>query len=354
MKKLSIAQVAPLYESVPPKFYGGTERVVSNITEELVALGHNVTLFASGDSITRANLIPVCDQALRLSTHWEDPLAHHMIMLQRVLDMSEKFDVIHFHIDYLHFPLSKLMRLPHVTTLHGRLNLPDLKQLYDVFHDMPVISISNSQRKPLPNINWKGTVYHGLPEKLFAPMFQPGKYLAFLGRISQEKGVDSAIDIAIRSGIPLKIAAKIDPSDKIYFETHIRKLLDHPLIEFIGEISEREKNQFLGNALALIFPINWEEPFGMVMIESMACGTPVVAYARGSVSEVIEHGVNGFLVDNPDDAVKAVQNIGLIDRRECRRTFDERFTARRMAMDYLNIYRKILEPETDIYELKVN
>lgn len=353
MRKLSIAQVAPLYESVPPKFYGGTERVVSNLTEELVVLGHKVTLFASGDSVTRAHLVPVCEQALRLSSRCEDPLAHHIIMLQRVLDMSEKFDVIHFHIDYLHFPLSRLMQLPHVTTLHGRLNLPDLKPLYDVFNDMPVISISNSQRRPLPDINWQGTVYHGLPETLFDPVYTPGKYLAFLGRISQEKGLDGAIDIAIRSGIPLKIAAKIDPTDRLYYETHIRKLLDHPLVEFIGEISDSEKNEFLGNALALIFPINWEEPFGMVMIESLACGTPVVAYSRGSVPEVIEHGVNGFVVGHPDEAVNAVRNIGFIDRRECRRTFDERFTARRMAMDYLSIYRKILEPQADIYELKV-
>ncbi|MEX2230865.1 MAG: glycosyltransferase family 4 protein [Cyclobacteriaceae bacterium] len=353
MNKLKIAQVAPLYESVPPKLYGGTERVVSYLTEELVQQGHHVTLFASGDSITKARLIPACDRALRLDLESVDQMVHHIGMLQRVLDECDHFDVVHFHIDYLHFPLSRLMRLTHVTTLHGRLNIPDLKPFYNLFQDMPVISISHEQRKPLGEINWVGNVYHGLPKNLFKPNYNPGKYLAFLGRISKEKRVDRAIEIAIRSGLPLKIAAKIDKTDQEYFDQHIKKLLNHPLIEFIGEISDKEKNEFLGNATALVFPIDWVEPFGLVMIEAMACGTPVVAYDKGSVPEVIDHGVNGFIVDNEEDAVKAVENIGLLDRQECRKVFDERFTAGRMATDYVKVYSRALEMERDIYDLKI-
>ena len=353
MNQLRIAQVAPLYESVPPKLYGGTERVVSFLTEELVSKGHHVTLFASGDSITRARLVSVCDRSLRLNGDCVDQLVHHIAMLQLVLDESDHFDVVHFHIDYLHFPLSRLMRLPHVTTLHGRLNIPDLKPFYNIFKDMPVVSISQEQRKPLEEINWVGNVYHGLPENLFKPNYNPGRYLAFLGRISREKGVDRAIEMAIRSDIPLKIAAKIDKNDQEYFEQHIKKLIDHPLIEFIGEISEPEKNEFLGNAICLLFPINWLEPFGLVMIESLACGTPVVAYRKGSVPELIDHGVSGFIVDNQDDAVKAVKNIGLLDRQECRRVFEERFTAAHMATDYLKVYSRTLELERDMYDLKL-
>lgn len=353
MNKLKIAQVSPLYESVPPKLYGGTERVISFLTEELVKQGHEVTLFASGDSVTSARLIPACESSLRLNADCEDQLVHHIGMLQRVLDESDHFDVVHFHIDYLHFPLSRLMRLPHVTTLHGRLNIPDLKPFYNLFKDMPVISISHEQRKPLPDIHWIGNVYHGLAEDLFLPHYGSGKYLAFLGRVSPEKGLDRAIEIAIRSGLPLKIAAKIDKNDEGYYRQHIAALLDHPLIEFIGEISEKEKNEFLGNAIALLFPINWDEPFGLVMIESLACGTPVVAYNRGSVPELIIHGSSGFIVNNQDDAVKAVQNISLIDRQECRRCFEERFSARRMAQDYLKVYSQALELEKDIYDLKL-
>jgi len=353
MKKLKIAQIAPLYESVPPKLYGGTERVVSYLTEELVKQGHHVTLFASGDSVTKATLIPVCDQSLRLSEGCEDQLVHHIAMLQMLLDKSHHFDLIHYHIDYLHFPLSRLIRLPHVTTLHGRLNIPDLKPLYSIFGDMPVISITHEQRKPLPDNHWVGNVYHGLPEDIFKPNYEPGKYLAFLGRISHEKRVDRAIDIAIRTGIPLKIAAKIDKRDQGYFDQYIRHLLDHPLIEYVGEISEREKNEFLGNAVALLFPIDWLEPFGLVMIESLACGTPVVAYRKGSVPEVLQHGVSGFIVEHMEDAVKAVQNIGLIDRQECRRVFEERFTAARMAADYLKVYNSVLELDKNIYQLKL-
>jgi Glycosyltransferase len=353
MNKLKIGQVAPLYESVPPKLYGGTERVVSYLTEELVEQGHHVTLFASGDSVTKARLVPVCDRALRLNETCEDQMVHHIGMLQRVLDECDQFDLIHFHIDYLHFPLSRLMRLPHVTTLHGRLDIPDLKPFYRMFSDMPVISISNEQRRPLPDINWVGNVYHGLAGDHFKPVYTPGKYLAFLGRISKEKGVDRAIEIAVRSGIPLKIAAKIDKSDQDYFEQNIKKLMDHPLIEYVGEITENEKQEFLSNAIALVFPINWIEPFGLVMIEAMACATPVVAWNRGSVPEVIEHGVNGFIVDNVDDAVEAVRNIGLIDRLECRRVFEDRFTATRMASDYIKVYSKVIELEKDFFDLKV-
>jgi glycosyltransferase involved in cell wall biosynthesis len=353
MNKLKIAQVAPLYESVPPHLYGGTERVVSFLTEELVRQGHQITLFASGDSKTDARLVAVCENSLRLDTQCEDQLVHHIAMLQKVLDESGHFDLIHFHIDYLHFPLSRLMRLPHITTLHGRLNIPDLRPFYNMFHDMPVVSISHEQRRPLADINWVGNVYHGLPENLLRPTTSGGKYLAFLGRISREKGLDDAIEIAIRSDIPLKIAAKIDKYDQDYFDQSIKPLLDHPLIGFLGEIAEHEKNDFLGNATALLFPIDWDEPFGLVMIESLACGTPVVAYDRGSVPELIDHGVSGFIVHNQHEAVKAVQNIGLLDRLECRRTFELRFTAERMAQDYVKVYSRALEMEKDIYDLKL-
>lgn len=343
MTALKIAQVAPLYESVPPKLYGGTERVVSYLTEELVRLGHQVTLFASGDSETNARLVTCCDRSLRLNADCQDQLVHHIGMLQKVLDESDHFDVIHFHIDYLHFPLSRLMRLPQLTTLHGRLNIPDLAPFYKMFGDMPVVSISHRQRKSLPDVNWVGNVYHGLPPDLFKPCYGDGKYLAFLGRMSAEKGVDEAIQIAIRSNLPLKIAAKVDKADNEYFETKLRKLMDHPLIEYVGEISEREKNDFLGNAIALLFPINWIEPFGLVVVEALACGLPVVAYGRGSVPELIDHGSSGFIVDNQDAAVNAVQNIRVLDTRECRIAFDRRFTSTRMAMDYLGVYRKVLE-----------
>ena len=353
MKKLKIAQVAPLYESVPPKLYGGTERVVSYLTEELVNRGEDVTLFASGDSVTKARLVSGCDQSLRLNKSCEDQMVHHIALLQRVLDESDQFDLIHFHIDYLHFPISRLMRLPHVTTLHGRLNMPDLKPFYDIFSDMPVVSISHEQRKPLMNANWVGNVYHGLPENLFQPSYDSGKYLAFLGRISPEKRVDRAIEIAVRAGIPLKIAAKVDKSDQEYFVEHIRPMLEHPLVEFIGEVSENEKNELLGDAIALLFPIDWQEPFGLVMIESLACGTPVVAFNKGSVPEVISHGVNGFIVETLDDAVRAVENIGLIDRKECRRSFEQRFTAGRMAADYVKVFNNTLALERDIYNLKL-
>jgi glycosyltransferase involved in cell wall biosynthesis len=343
---MRIAQVAPLYESVPPKLYGGTERVVSWLTEELVSQGHEVTLFASGDSLTTARLIPVCPEALRLNSQCVDQLAHHIYLLERVLHEKDEFDLIHFHIDYLHFPLSRSQAIPQVTTLHGRLDIPDLIPLYREFSEMPVISISDSQRGPIPWANWQGTVHHGLPEDSFTPSFQPGEYLAFLGRVSPEKGLEDAIEIAKRCGMPLKIAAKIDRADRDFFEARIKPILDHSLIEFVGEIREPEKNEFLNKAKALLFPINWEEPFGIVMIEAMACGVPVIAYTRGSVPEIIDDGISGFLAHDVESAVEAVDRISEINRQICRRRFEERFTARRMAQDYLTIYQDLAKTET--------
>jgi glycosyltransferase involved in cell wall biosynthesis len=304
-------------------------------------MGHDVTLFASGDSFTTARLVPACKQALRLDAQCVDPLAHHVNLLQQVVREKDDFDIIHFHIDYLHFPISRNQELAQVTTLHGRLDIPDLRPLYREFSEMPVVSISDSQRRTLPWINWQGTVHHGLPENSFKPYTEPGKYLAFLGRISPEKGVDQAIEIAKRSGMPLKIAAKVDRADKEYFAARIKPLLNTKLVEFIGEISDLEKNEFLGNATALLFPINWAEPFGLVMIEAMACGLPVVAYPNGSVPEIIEDGVTGFLVESDRAAAKALSRISAIDRRVCRQVFEKRFSSRRMAEDYLTIYHRI-------------
>jgi glycosyltransferase involved in cell wall biosynthesis len=345
---MRIAQVAPLYESVPPRLYGGTERAVAWLTEELVRQGHEVTLLASGDSLTNARLVPACSRALRLDRRCIDPLAHHVRLIERVLQEKDDFDIIHFHIDYLHFPTSRRESLPQLTTLHGRLDLPDLVPLYREFSDMPVVSISDAQRAPLPWVNWQGTVHHGMPEGVFAPNLEAGKYLAFLGRVSPEKGLDKAIEIALRAEMPLKIAAKVDRADKEYYEHDIKPLLGSELIEFIGEISDLEKNEFLGNAAAFLFPINWSEPFGIVLIESLACALPVVAYPLGSVPEIIEDGVSGFLVKDVDEAVDAVANIEIIDRKDCRRSFEQRFSVRRMAKDYLNIYQRIVkrEPET--------
>jgi glycosyltransferase involved in cell wall biosynthesis len=344
---MRIAQVSPLYESVPPRFYGGTERVVSWLTEELVRQGHDVTLFASGDSLTNALLVPICPQALRLDPRCMDPLAYHIQLIEQVLQRKDDFDVVHFHIDYLHFPMSRREGLPQLTTLHGRLDIPDLAPLYREFSEMAVVSISDSQRHPLPWINWQGTVHHGMPKNKFVPHFETGSYLAFLGRISPEKGVDQAIEIALRAEMPLKIAAKVDRIDKEYFETRIKAMLNHELIEFVGEISDTEKNDFLGNAAALLFPINWCEPFGIVLIEAMACGLPVIAYTRGSVPEIVERGVSGFLVRSVEEAVAALNNLSAIDRHDCRRVFDERFTVNRMADGYLAIYNRIIKPEPE-------
>ncbi len=343
---MRIAQVAPLYESVPPRLYGGTERVVSWLTEELVSLGHDVTLFASGDSVTTARLVAGCKTALRLDADCVDPIAHHALMMEKVFSQAGDFDLIHFHTDYLHFPLCRREQVLSLTTLHGRLDLPDLVPLYKEFREMPLVSISNAQRKPLSWVNWLGTVHHGLPAQSLALGDGGGGYLAFLGRISPEKGLDRAIQIAIRSGMKLKVAAKVDRVDRDYFEKMIKPLLDHPLVEFIGEIGNHEKQDFLGNAAAFLFPIDWPEPFGLVMIEAMACGTPVIAHPFGSVPEIVPDGVAGFLVRDIDQAVEAVNRIGEIDRSDCRRHFDLHFTAERMAREYLNIYQQLVDRES--------
>lgn len=346
---MRIAQVAPLYESVPPRLYGGTERVVSWLTEELIHQGHDVTLFASGDSLTNARLIPACTHALRLDSKCWDPLAHHVKLIQQVLNENEKdpFDVIHFHIDYLHFPTSRGENLPQVSTLHGRLDIPDLVPVYEEFPEMPVVSISDAQRVPLPWINWQGTVHHGMPRNVCRPQFEAGRYLAFLGRVSPEKGLDRAIEIAMRANMPLKIAAKIDRNDREYFDARIKPQLGSKLVEFVGEISDLEKNKFLANAAALLFPINWCEPFGIVLIEALACGLPVIAFPMGSVTEIIDDGVTGFLVANVEEAARSVSRLSSLDRRKCREAFERRFTTERMAQDYLNIYDHIKrEPES--------
>lgn len=342
---MKIAEVAPLFESVPPRWYGGTERVVSWLTEQLVDLGHDVTLFASGDSVTNARLVPGCKKALRLD-NCVDPLTYHMLMIEQVFDRAQDFDLIHFHTDYLHFSLSRREQIPCLTTLHGRLDLPDLPLLYREFRELPLVSISDAQRRPLPWVNWLGTVHHGLPAESLMPRDGDGNYLAFLGRISPEKGIDQAIEIARRSGMKLKIAAKIDRADREYFEKRIAPLFSHPLVEFIGEIGTSEKEEFLGNAAALLFPIDWPEPFGLVMIESMACGTPVVAYPRGSVPEILSEGISGFMVQNIDEAVETVQRIGEIDRQACRCHFEQNFTAERMAHDYLNLYKLLIDQQS--------
>jgi glycosyltransferase involved in cell wall biosynthesis len=340
---MKIAQVAPLYESVPPQLYGGTERVVSYLTEELVRQGHEVTLFASGDSTTAARLRPGCERALRLQGGaLTAPLAHHIYLVERVAQEAPRFDVLHFHLDYLPFSQLRRIDVPAVTTLHGRLDIPDLHPLFREFHDMNLISISQAQRKFMPWASWRATVHHGLPEDLYSAHSAPGKYLAFLGRISPEKRVDRAIEIARRVGLPLRIAAKVDPADQEYFDNEIRKLLDSPGVEFLGEIGEQQKQQFLSNALALLFPIDWPEPFGLVMIEAAACGTPVIAFRSGSVEEVIEDGVSGFIVDSVEQATKAVRNIASISRTQCRAVFEQRFSAHRMAKDYLRAYRQII------------
>lgn len=343
---MKIAQVAPLYESVPPRLYGGTERVVSYITEELVSQGHDVTLFASGDSSTSARLRPCCDHALRLQGGaLLAPLAHHLNMVERVAQEAHRFDVLHFHLDYLPFSLLRRLQVPAVTTLHGRLDIPDLYPLFREFKDMNLISISDAQRKFMPWTNWLSTVHHGLPESLYTAHKEPGKYLAFLGRVSPEKRVDRAIEIAKRVGLPLRIAAKVDPADQKYFDENIRELLRDPQVEFLGEIDEQQKQEFLGDALALLFPIDWPEPFGLVMIEAAACGTPVIAFRCGSVEEILEDGVTGFIVDNIEQAIQAVHRISSISREKCRSAFEQRFSARRMAHDYLCAYRRIIEKD---------
>jgi glycosyltransferase involved in cell wall biosynthesis len=336
-----IAQVAPLYERVPPKYYGGTERIVSCLTDELVRQGHDVTLFASGDSITQAKLISVCDEALRLNPKYTDPILYHMLLAERAAQRADEFDFIHFHLTYLHYPIAKRLATPHATTVHGRIDLPEYVPLYHEYSDTPVISISDSQRAPLPWLNWQGTVYHGIPDELFSCRAEPGKYLAFLGRFSPEKRADRAIEIAKRSGIPLKIAAKVENTDLEYFETVIKPLLNDPLIEYIGEIAEEEKQEFLSDAYAQIFPIDWPEPFGLVMIEALACGTPTIAFRCGSVPEIIDDGVTGFIVDSVEEAIESLKRIPKLSREKCRQVFEERFSASRMVKDYLSIYARI-------------
>jgi glycosyltransferase involved in cell wall biosynthesis len=340
---MRICQVAPLHESVPPKYYGGTERVVSWLTEELVRQGHDVTLFASGDSRTRARLVPGCPRSLRLDDRSVDPMAHHLVMLEQVSQVAHEFDVIHYHVDYLHYPLSRRCAAPQLTTLHGRLDIPDLAPVYREFAEMPVVSISSAQRRPLPDVNWRATVHHGLPVDQYRPGDGDGGYLAFLGRISPEKRVDHAIEIARRAGMPIRIAAKVDRADREYFEERIVPLLRQPHVECLGEISDGEKQDFLGRAAGLLFPIDWEEPFGLVMIEALACGTPVVAFRRGAVTEIIDHGATGFVVADVAEASEAVRRLGAIDRRRCRDEFERQFTSRRMAADYLRLYAQSLK-----------
>ncbi len=338
---MRIAQVAPLIESVPPQLYGGTERVVGFLTDELVRAGHDVTLFATGDSRTHADLVPIHHMGLR-QAGCQNAVSLHMLMIEQVAQRAEEFDLIHFHIGELHFPVARRLAVPHLTTLHGRLDLPELKPLFREFDDLPVVSISNAQRAPIPEACWAGTVHHGLPLDLLDFNPGPGDYLAFLGRVSPEKRVDRAIAIATACGWPLRIAAKVDPADRAYFESRIRPLLDNPLVEFIGEIGERQKSEFLGRAKALLFPIDWPEPFGLVMIEAMACGTPVIAFRGGSVVEIIDDAVTGFIVDTIDEAVEAARRVHLLDRRRCRAVFERRFSVARMASDYVQIYTQLV------------
>jgi glycosyltransferase involved in cell wall biosynthesis len=337
-----IAQISPLTEAVPPKLYGGTERVISWLTEELVALGHDVTLFASGDSVTSARLESMWPTALRLDGSVRDPNALHISMMEQVARRAKEFDLLHFHLDYYPFSVMSRQPTPFLTKLHGRLDLPEHGPVFTTFPTVPVVSISNAQRRPAPNAHWISTVYHGMPEGLLRPTPSEPSYLAFLGRISPEKRVDRAIHIAERCGLPLKIAAKVDAADHDYFEETIRPLLAKPHVDFVGEISDAQKPEFLSGALALIVPIDWPEPFGLVMIEAMACGGPVVAFNRGSVPEVIEDGVTGFVVEDETSAVGALRHLSRLSRPAIRKRFEERFTARRMARDYLAVYRGLL------------
>jgi len=340
---MRIAQVAPLYESVPPKLYGGTERVVSYLTEELVRLGHEVTLFASGDSETAARLIAGCPRALWQTPDCREALPHHVRLVDLVAAEAHRFDVVHFHTDYVHFPAAGRLPCPTVTTLHGRLHPPDERAFFATYREVPLVSISDDQRRPVAGANWQATVYHGLPRGLHTFREAPGAYLAFLGRVSPEKGPDKAVEIARRAGLPLRVAAKIYPEERSYFEQVIEPLFRaSPWVTFVGEVGGASKDEFLGNAHALLFPIDWAEPFGLVMIEAMACGTPVVAFRRGSVPEVMVEGVTGFVVEDVGGAVEAVSRVAGLSRRACRRAFEKRFDAARMARDYLSVYYKLI------------
>jgi glycosyltransferase involved in cell wall biosynthesis len=340
---MKIAQIAPLMESVPPRLYGGTERVVSYLTDELVHKGHEVTLFASGDSISSANLVRCVPMALRLDTNVSDPIPYYMLMLDRVRELADDFDILHFHIDQFHFPLFRPIAHRTVTTLHGRQDLHDLKPLYIGFNDMPLVSISNAQREPITNANFAATVYHGIPLNLLKPTYKPsGGYVAFLGRISPEKRPDRAIRIAQVLGIPIKIAAKIDRVDEAYFRATIAPLFNQPGVEYVGEIDERAKSGFLGEASALLLPVDWPEPFGLSMIEAMACGTPVLAFRCGSVPEIIDPGVTGHIVRTVDEAIRILPQVMALDRRIVRQRFEQRYSATRMAKDYVKVYRSLL------------
>jgi len=338
---MRVALVSPLHESVPPRLYGGTERVVAYLADELVALGHDVTLYASGDSHTRARLRSMSPRGLRLDPEVHDPQAHHVAMVARVAGDANEFDVVHFHLDYVHFPVIRSAGLRALTTEHGRLDIPDLQPLFGEFDDMALASISDAQRRPLAFAHWVGTVHHGLPPDCLAAGDGRGGYLAFLGRVSPEKGLDRAIRIARRAQMRLRIAAKIEKVDQPYYESVIRPMLEAPGIEFVGEIREAQKADFLGNATALLFPIAWPEPFGLVQIEAMACGTPVIAFRQGSVPEVVEPGVTGAIVESEDEAVEAIAQVAALDRARIRRRFEERFSARRMARDYVALYEAL-------------
>jgi glycosyltransferase involved in cell wall biosynthesis len=340
---MHIAQIAPLTEAIPPKLYGGTERVVSWLTEELIALGHEVTLFASGDSHTSARLEAAWPRALRLDGSVRDPNGLHMMMLEHVYQRAPEFDFLHFHLDYFPFSLFSRQATPFVTTLHGRLDLPELQPVFNTFASVPVVSISNSQRRPLPQAHWVGTVHHGLPERLLTPRPVKPSYFAFLGRIAPEKGIDRAIRIAGHCGVPLKIAAKVDKADREYFEEQINPMIKAANVEYIGEITDKEKSGFLSGAVALLVPIDWPEPFGLVMIEAMACGTPVIAFNRGSVPELVDDGMTGFIVEDETGAIGAVDRLSHLSREKIRKRFETRFTARRMAQDYLSVYRDTMD-----------
>jgi glycosyltransferase involved in cell wall biosynthesis len=342
--RLRIAQVAPLYERVPPECYGGTERVVSYLTEELVRMGHQVTLFASGDSRTAAQLRAACPRAIRRDGSCRDPLALHVGMLSRVYREADCFDVIHCHTDYLGLPLAGFVHTPTVITLHGRLDIPELAPLYGDHRHVPLVSISDAQRAPMPAANWLATVPHGLPPALYAPASAPGTSLLFVGRISPEKRPDAAIAIAKAAGVPLKIAAKVDPVDRGYFESQIRPLLDHPLIEFLGEVDDARKGELLRGALALLFPVDWPEPFGLILIEALACGTPVIARRRGSVPETIRDGVTGFVRETDEELTQAVREVSRLDRRICRAEFEARFTVATMGLRYQELYETLIGP----------
>jgi len=344
---MRIAQVSPLFESVPPKTYGGTERVVSYLTEELVRQGHDVTLFASGDSVTQAKLVSAVPTSIRSSGQLDSWLVHHTVQLDQVREMVEAFDVVHFHTGYLHFPLARQLAQPNLTTMHDRQDTPELMPFYKHFSTVPLVSISDSQRSPQPQAHWLGTVYHGLPADLYEFSANADDYFVFIGRISPEKRVDRAIDIAVRCGKPILVAAKIDKLHEDYFRQQIEPLLSHPLVHYLGEVGGEEKRRLLQRAKALLFPIDWPEPFGLVMIEAMACGTPVIAYGEGAVPEIVEHGITGFVVTDQTQAVWAATRVDELDRMQCRARFEERFTARRMTENYLRIYHKLVSRPLD-------